>query len=735
MPTLKINDNAGVAIEPQMDRSFSFRKYLSDLTQFTLPNLRFEDILNPALNKLPLDALDFRANFNRPVDIGNGGLSLTIDAGVSGGFSVATSKQESLDSGDRYGTTIDMAPGEAYVGFSVSGHAGAGTERKLGEVNFGFGVNGEFKLISYCKVSESDRFGDCLRAAIESFAVVADWDDLVSLPKNVVAVAEGIGSLRVSLAAQVAATPNPLFSVDLPAGEAKIQLTPGGTFGVATTFTVSGDYEVRIRSLGGSLVELGYYKGRGKSFEFTVEAVAGVSAGVGEFDLLSLVLGAISTNAKADRKALADGGLNEGQIDRIEDIIQEGIQRKVQVSLDATFGASEQAGVAFLFEIDTAQADAAAQDAIVRALHGDLTTLTGSTVRGVKLKSTVFHPLKERHHILRLNLLGIYNHISIGTMLVKSRLAVDANGDITILDQVTAERAGVSMTQFGADEEKLRKLLMESFLVSAAYHASEMALAVPGLRIEHVYFELHSNTSYPVMKDNLDVGGALDLLQPLEKRRLLGSPPKQFGRSTLFAAAGYDAALASKLFLDGSQARPAEQYEQAGLEALLRLFEPGDENDYIRLVAGNPGIWNEMKQHGFTQYARIYRDHGFALNEVQVQFLNSYAAAVIDWAKSMAAMSSELADWREWSEQNTARQRRNLFQERREKFIKRLKAVSQTTKAKWSEPWGLVAMYLALHAADRNTAGTQVRLNSRDLRWTAQRNPASLPDGKPLLEC
>jgi hypothetical protein len=43
-------------------------------------------------------------------------------------------------------------------------------------------------------------------------------------------------------------------------------------------------------------------------------------------------------------------------------------------------------------------------------------------------------------------------------------------------------------------------------------------------------------------------------------------------------------------------------------------------------------------------------------------------------------------------------------------------------------------MYLALKASDRKTAGIQVRVHSRDLRWVGQRNPAALPDGTPLLE-
>lgn len=735
MPTLRITDKVGLAVAPEVDRSFSFGKYFGSLGSFSFSNIRFADILNPSLGDLPLNSLDFGANFGDEIEINKGKLALTIEAGISGGFVVTTSKDGDLQNGDRYGAAIEIPEGSAYLGFFLKGQGGLGIERKLGDANFGFGVGAEFRLISHRKVAESDRFGDALRASLKDFAIVADWQDIESLPAGVVAIAEGEGSLRVSLGTEIAATPNPLLSVGLPVGDAKLQLTAGAKFGVQTTFTVSGDYQLRVRRLAGSTIELGYYKGKGKNFEFSVEAVAGVGAGVGKFDILGQVLGAISPNAKADRKVLTDGGLNEAQIERIEDILKEGIQRKVQVSLDATFGASDSSGAAFLFEIDTAKTDEAAREAVVRALHGDLAVLTGSKVAGVKIVQSVFQRVQERKHVLRLNLLGIYNHITVGNLLLKSRMVVDSNGDITILDQVTAERAGISMTQFGANEEKLRQLLMESFLVSAAYHAGDSGFTPPRLRVEHVYFELHGRTTHQMMKDNLDVAGALDLLEALEKRRLLGTPPRDFGRSTLFAAAGYEAELAQKLFLDGDKPRTAAHYEQAGREAVLRLFEPGDENDYIRLFASDATVWKQMKQEGFPLFARIYRDHGFALNDVQVEFLKSYAAAVIDWAKAMAAMSRALAEWRDWKEKNPAAGAASKpFLERREEFLKRLREVAKKTKAKWSEPWGLVAMYLALKASDRKTAGTQVRIHSRDLRWVGQQNPAALPDGTPLLE-
>jgi len=735
MPALRVTDKVGLSIEPKVDRSFSFREYFGDLASFSLPNIRFADILNPALGDLPLSSLDFGANFNDEIEINEGKLSLRIEAGTSGGFVVTTSQDGDLQSGGRYGSAIEIPPGSAYLGFFFKGQGGVGTERKLGEANFGFAVDAGFRLLSHRKVAESDRFGEAVRASLEDFAIVADWKDIESLPADVVAVAEGEGSLRVALGTEIAAAPNPLLSVGLPVGDAKLQLTAGGKFGVQTTFTISGDYQVRVRRLGGSKVELGYYKGKGRNFAFNVEAVAGVGAGVGQFDLLGQILGAISSNAKADRKALADGGLNAAQIQRIEDILKEGIQRKVQVSLDATFGASDSSGEAFLFEIDTGKTDEAARNAVARALHGDLAVLTGSKVAGVKLVRSVFDQVQERKHVLRLNLLGIFNHITVGKLLLKSRMVVNSNGDITILDQAIAERAGISMTQFGADEEKLRNLLMESFLVSAAYHGGELGFAPPRLRVEHVYFELHGRTAYQAMKDNLDVAGALDLLEALEKRRLLGTPPKDFGRSTLFAAAGYEADLAQKLFLDGNKPRTAAHYEQAGREAVLRLFEPGDENDYIRLFASDATVWKQMRQEGFPQFSRIYRDHGFALNAVQVEFLASYAVAVIEWAKAMAAMSNALAEWRDWKEGNkSAGVASKSFQKRREEFLKHLREVAKKTKAKWSEPWGLVAMYLALKGSDRKTAGTQVRIHSPDLRWVGQRNPAALPDGTTLLE-
>jgi hypothetical protein len=101
----------------------------------------------------------------------------------------------------------------------------------------------------------------------------------------------------------------------------------------------------------------------------------------------------------------------------------------------------------------------------------------------------------------------------------------------------------------------------------------------------------------------------------------------------------------------------------------------------------------------------------------------------------MAGVSAALAEWREWKGKNQAAGGASKpFQKKREEFLKHLREAAQRTKAKWSEPWGLVAMYLALKAADRKAAGTQVRIHSRGLKWVGQRNPATLPDGTPLVE-
>ncbi len=722
VPTLNITDKFGILLEGQPDRSFSFGKYFQPLRGLNFRDLSFgqiaDEFLNPSLKDFPLDKASPGASFTDDIPISAGNLELLVEAGASAGLQISTARDKTLGA-DEWGQPIKINDGEAYVGLLVDAQVRSGISRGIGSANFGFDISKFVRLSTSRLASENDRFTDALRKSVETFSVVADWDDLVKLKPDVVATAEGEGALKTSIEANFSLAPNPLLSAELPAGGATVGITAGGSAGLKVSGSLFGGYQLRVRRIDGSRVELGYYTRKGSRLAFEVQAAAGISGGIGERDLIGFVLGQISSNPKADRKALSEGGLNESRIDRIEDMIKKGVQRKLEVSLDVVFSSEHFNGEAFLFEIDTTLATVKTKKAVAAALHGDLTTITAADLRGVKLIRTVMSEVETQERTFRFNLLGIYNHISISKLWLDSRMTLNANGDITFVDTATAQRAGITMTNFGANEKKLRNAMTQSFMMTAAYEASGLSPTPPKLGIDSQYFEFHSATPLQVMKDNLDIAQALGRLHHSTKSALLRAETKDFGESTFFASISYGNAVSMSMFLTNGKARSATHFEDAGRSAVLKLIERGDKLDYLRMFAENKSVWNEMKDIGFPGFRRVYRDHGVSLNDGQEQVLISYGVSLLDWAKAMSGLAGQIVDVRKWIDEHPDEKiAGKAFQQQRERLFRRLKKVVARSKPKWGEPVGLVSTYLALAPATRRTIPVTLLVRSEELQWS-----------------
>src|SRR5205823_8865083 len=168
---------------------------------------------------------------------------------------------------------------------------------------------------------------------------------------------------------------------------------------------------------------------------------------------------------------------------------------------------------------------------------------------GITLVRSIFTEVQKQKHALKVNLLGIFNFISVSTLILKGRVMFEpATGELIITDTATASRIAASTLNFAADGEKLRKVMSESVLLTVAYQCSKLVTSQPKLKIAHSYFELHTKTDPTVLKNNLDVFEALGLMKKAEKNKVLDTAT-QFGRTTFYAETGYDEQVANDLFL------------------------------------------------------------------------------------------------------------------------------------------------------------------------------------------
>ena len=114
---------------------------------------------------------------------------------------------------------------------------------------------------------------------------------------------------------------------------------------------------------------------------------------------------------------------------------------------------------------------------------------------------------------LDVNLLGILNYRSVATLALEGKVLYEpATGSLVISDRATAERIQSEQVNFGADTQKLRHVLAESFLITAAYRGTKQLAGAAPLRCTHRFFELENSTSPEDMGRKLRIGVALGLL-------------------------------------------------------------------------------------------------------------------------------------------------------------------------------------------------------------------------------
>ena len=339
---------------------------------------------------------------------------------------------------------------------------------------------------------------------------------------------------------------------------------------MGASFEISGAFQIRVHKTGATNATFGIYRERGKELNVRATASIGASVAVGDFKPLEPLLNALSSNPKADLEKLK-AQLGEGKVEEIKQVVEAGISRKLELALTLEFTSQTTSTAAFLFEIDLKRLEASGREALHQALGGNLTKLPlqqENLPAGITLVRSVFTEVQKKKHAVKFNLLGIYNFISVSTLILQGRVMFEpSTGELIITDTATASKISASTLNFAADGDKLRKVLAESVLISAAYRCSNLVTQPPQLKIAHSYFELHTKTDQTALKNNLDVFEALGLMKHDEKKVLVASA-KQFGRTTLDCETGYNNDLVESLFFRNGKPRPQTDYETAGRKAL-----------------------------------------------------------------------------------------------------------------------------------------------------------------------
>ena len=363
----------------------------------------------------------------------------------------------------------------------------------------------------------------------------------------------------------LASVVNPLATPGLPVvGSAK--LSAGASVSVGRD--VPGVRSVRDSRLAGLAGRRAArcYRRTGSTLEISASASVGIAATIKDSDVVQKFVSAVSADPKADLAALVNANLADEQIETLQKAIAESVNRTLRIAAELQFSSVRRGEALFAFDLETDALDDAGRSAVADALGGRLAALqaaAAASARGIRIVHTGILRTRERRTAWRFNLLGIVNVSSV------AELREHGHALVRPADR-RAERRGrhhleadpVKTRPFESDGEKVRKLVLESVMVSAAYQASrltaELALAC---RCSH--FESRARTSTRDLREDFNALVAIGLADAGEAARRIGDE-HDFGASTFLVECAFDQNAADALFIGPAGALSREYYERVG---------------------------------------------------------------------------------------------------------------------------------------------------------------------------
>ncbi|MFL6415281.1 MAG: hypothetical protein ACJ74Y_06375, partial [Bryobacteraceae bacterium] len=617
MPDISITDNLGFNFDVEPTDASAFAKYFGSAAKFVSSDGKLGQLAPLSLASDGFTSLQTGLSVDRPIAISSDEFSLSLKAGATASIKVFVpdphldpGEADSLFETDHYGENVAVKQAERYVSVELATNAGPVLSTTLSNVLLGFAADSSLTLTNYQKFSiqpEAPTLLDAIKTTFASFQIPASLADLAAMRLDSVVTVAGSGDLKFSASTNLLAISNPLATAELPAALGTISVSEGASFRVGGSFRLFGDYEVRVRKTGENTVRVGYFKQRGKEWKTGVSAAAGVSLSLGDDDLFARVISALSPDAEADFKELKQAGIDPATTASIQATVQAAIERTLEIATSYEVGSLSASQSAFLYEVDLSALDTAGENAIRTALRGDLSALVGneeSLPRGIKMLQSIFTNLRQNKRTFKVNLLGIYNFISVSKLTVKGKALYDPEtGELILSDSATATTLQASVVNVGgkpnqADPKQVRKILASSLLVTAAYRASDLVTTPPSLKSSHVFCEVHERTDRETMADELGVAVGLRLMTRPELNELIQSS-SDFGRTIVYASADYSDSLATTLFLENGEPRQVSEYENIGRQAMQVVAMRGGAGDPVRSrPLQDDDLWKKMKDQG-----------------------------------------------------------------------------------------------------------------------------------------
>jgi hypothetical protein len=700
VPTFKLSDEFSFSTDIEAGPG-ALSRYFKSLPDYLALAINLNALRTTTWDDPEVATTNNQLSFKTPVDIGGQAAVLKVGVGVNGTLSVFVPQtdKDPLFKPDLFGDNIPVRLNERYVCASLQTSVTTTVGAPVDKLQFGFtgesGVN-----LSYCQrfslADVTPPVLESIKQTLANFAIPADVDDFAAMPEGSVASVDSTGSLKFSGTVNLLTFVNPLASVKMPIGS-DLKVTAGGSIDVGAGYEYSGDYQIRVQRLAGSIFHLGFYRQREKDFSVTASASAGISTSLDSNPLFQAMLASISSDPQVDQNELAAAGLPQGTINAIQKALKSAIDRTLSLGIGMELHAIDENDAMFLYEVDLDALTPDSKSVLESALQGDLSGLVArdhTPGAGIRALKSLISSGKTLKHALKVNLLGIYNSISISKLVRDGSAAWDATtGEYVLTDSVNASHLGIDSVNFGANSDKLRNVLAESLLMTAAYRAGACVSGQPALQARHSHFALSDKTSHDDMLHDLQIGAGLGFADAAAAASSLPAQTQQFGRTTVLAEACYDDDAFGALFFDGARQRDESEYDRAGRNALTYLTHPGDGLEYRLRAAQNDALWAKMREIGNVQssdFRHLFPDLSpQAVSNIGVDYIN-----IVWWTEAMLKTGEKLRAMRQYLSQPGTGRTDPEFLKRKGDLANQLATLAGRTRQDFGGPWGLLAMNL-----------------------------------------
>ncbi len=698
MATFKLSDKFGFSTDIQAGPG-ALSRYFQSAPELVALAINLNTFINTTWDDPSVVASQSTLSFNSPVNLGTQAATLQINAGLNGTLSIFVPSTDNapLFDPDLFGDNIPVRLDQRYISASLQADLATGLSTTTGELQFGFDGNSKVNLTYYHPFQLNPVTPPVLGSIEETlaaFAIPGDLKDIEAMIAGSIATVDSTGELKFSGTVNLLTFTNPLASASLPVvGDLKVNA--GASVAVGAAFKFSGEYQIRVQRLAGTLFRLGFYRRRKKDFSVTASASASITTSLDASTLFKNFLPAISAQPMVDENELLTGGVSADRIAAIECALKNAVDRTLSIGASVELQALDENDAMFLYEVDLSAISDNGKAMIESALRGDLTALVATDHDpgpGIRILKTLIASSKTLRHSLKVNLLGIYNVLSVAELIKSGSTAWDATtGEFVLTDSENASRIDIDSKNYGANPEKLRHVLSENLLITSVYRAGAFVSGPPTSQAVHSHSELNEKTNLGQMRHNLLLGEGLGFADAATAKANLPAQVRDFGRTLVLGEVHYDDAAFTGLFFGQNGLRDIAEYDRAGRDAIEYLVQPGEPDDFRLRVVNDDRLWQQMRDNGnpaSAEFKQLFPN----LSNAAVQVIGTDYINIVWWADAMRKSGGQLLGMRQFLGKPGVSRDDPEFLGMKKALANHLATVAKDAEAHFGGPWGLLAM-------------------------------------------